>query len=141
MILETTYFDKSHKSLLEDIVGKPYSFWRSLKLKGIGSSRLMIENVSPNLKHYMNTVSDINYANIELRPQGILIYINKGLRNFIWAIPFYQLHIYKTPALSIHAQGKYIQFKNNRTFRENKTFFNKLKSFKINFDEPYNFLT
>lgn len=108
-------------------------------MKGIGSKRMIIEDVSTNLKNIINLVSDINYANIELRTGGILVYINKGLKNFTWVIPYYQLVIYKTNGASIHAQGKYIRFKNNKTFKENKAFFNKLLDQKIKHDEQYDF--
>lgn len=140
MILDTTYYSKEHKELIEDIVGKPYSLLQSLKLKGIGSKRLMIDDVSPNMKQYLNKVSDINYANIELRPKGILIHINKGLKTFSWIIPFYHLVIYKTNGSSIHAQGKFIHFKNNINFRENKSFFKKLLNAKVEYEQTYNVL-
>ena len=140
MILDTTYYSKEHKELIEDIVGKSYSLIQSLKLKGIGSKRLMIDDVSPNMKQYLNKVSDINYANIELRPKGILIHINKGLKTFSWIIPFYHLVIYKTNGSSIHAQGKFIHFKNNINFRENKSFFKKLLNAKVEYEQTYNVL-
>ena len=140
MILDTTYYSKELKELIEDIVGKPYSLIQSLKLKGIGSKRLMIDDVSPNMKQNLNKVSDINYANIELRPKGILIHINKGLKTFSWIIPFYHLVIYKTNGSSIHAQGKYIHFRNNTTFRENKQFFKKLLNAKVDYDQTYHAL-
>jgi hypothetical protein len=140
MILNSTHYNKEHKQLINDVVGLPFSFLEAFKMKGIGSKRMIIEDVSPNLQLYMNVVSDINYANIELRKNGILIFINKGLQNFTWAIPYYQLVIYKTNGTSIHAQGRYIHFKNNKTFKENKSFFNKMLDEKIRYDEKYNFL-
>ncbi|SEQ95537.1 hypothetical protein SAMN05421824_2659 [Hyunsoonleella jejuensis] len=139
MVLETTYFNKEHKQILIDLVGRPFTFLESFKMKGVGSKRMIIGEVSPNLSSYMNTVSDINYANIELRKSGILIFINKGLKNFTWAIPYYQLVMYKTNGASIHAQGKFIQFKNTKTFRENKKFFEKMLDEKIKYDERFNF--
>ena len=139
MILDSTYKNKDHKQLLLDVVGEPFTFLESLKMKGIGSKRMNINDVSPNLNTYLNTVSDINYANIELRKNGILIFINKGLQNFTWAIPYYQLVIYKTNGASIHAQGKFVHFKNNITFKENKLFFKKMLDEKIKYDEQYNF--
>jgi len=141
MILNTTHFHKDHKRLLMGVVGKQFSVLESLKMKGIGSKRMIIHDVSPNLKPYMNTVSDANYANIELREKGILILINKGLQNFTWAIPYYQLVMYRTNGASIHAQGKFIQFKNNITFKENKAFFEKMLDEKIKYVERYNFQT
>lgn len=141
MILNTTYSSKENKELINDIVGKAFTFFQSLKLKGVGSKRMIINEVSPNLDMVINKVSDVNYANIELRPKGVLIHINKGLQNFSWAIPYYQLVIYKTNGSSIHAQGKFIHFRNSKTFRENKSFFDKLFNEKIKFDEQYNFQT
>lgn len=119
---------------MNDLVGKPFSLFKSFKLGGIGSARMIIQETSPNMNQYLNTVSDINYANIELRPGGVLIRINKGLQNFTWAIPYYQLVIYKTDGSSIHAQGRYIRFARNKFFKENKKFFNKLLDLKIQYD-------
>lgn len=139
MILNTTHYQKEHKQLLKDVVGTSFSLLEAFKMKGVGSKRMIIGEVSPNLKSMMNKVSDINYANIELRKNGILIFINKGLQNFTWAIPYYQLVVYKTNGASIHAQGKFIQFKNTKTFKENKRFFEKMLDEKIKYDERYNF--
>ena len=141
MVLNTTHTNKENKELLNALVGKAYSFLQSLKLKGVGSKRMVIDNVSPNLKHLLNTVSDVNYTNIELRPKGILIHITKGLQNFTWAIPYYQLVIYKADGSSIHGQGRFIHFKNNKMLKENNLFFDKLLNEKIKFDEQYNFQT
>lgn len=139
MILDTTYQNKEHQNLIKDLVGKRFSFLQSIKMKGIGSKRMIIEEVSPNMKSYINTISDVNYANIELRPTGILIMINKGLSNFTWIIPYYQLVIYITNGSSIHAQGRFIKFRNNKTFKENKSFFDKLLDRKIEHESQYNF--
>jgi hypothetical protein len=139
LILDTTHSNKEHKTLIEDLIGRPFSFMESFKMRGVGSKRMIIENVSPNLQQHLNTISDINYANIEMRPNGILLYINKGLKNYTWVIPFYQLVIYKTNGISIHAQGKFVHFKNNKTFKENKTFMSKLFDTKMTFDEQYRF--
>lgn len=139
MILNTTHYEKEHKQLITDVVGRSFTLLESFKMKGIGSKRMIIGDVSPNLKTYLNKVADINYANIELRTNGILIFINKGLQNYTWAIPYYQLVMYKINGASIHAQGKFIQFKNTKTFKENKRFFEKMLDEKIKYDEQYNF--
>ena len=137
MVLNTTYYHKDHKQLLDDFVGKPYTIFESIKRGGIGSKRMIVNELSPNLRFITNTVADINYANIELRSKGVLIRITKGLKNFTWAIPFYQLVFYKTDFTSLHAQGKYIHFKNSKTFKENAGFFKNLMNEKIKFDEQY----
>ena len=134
MILETTHSNKKNIELINDLVGKPFKMLERIKLKGIGSKRMIIQKVSPNLNNYLNTVADVNYANIELRPGGILILINKGLRNFTWVIPYYQLVIYKSNGSSIHAQGRFINFKNNILLKENKGFIKKMIELKIKYD-------
>lgn len=137
--MDTTYFDKDHKQIFEEFVGKPYSLWESIKRGGIGSKRMIVKQVSPNLNYITNIISDINYANIELRKKGILIRISKGLKSFTWAIPFYQLVFYKSDFTSIHAQGKFIHFNNSKTFRENKHFFQVILKEKMKFDQQYIF--
>lgn len=141
MLVETTYDNKEDKAIVNDLVGKPFSILQTLKMNGTGSKRMIVEEVSPNMNLLINSVSDINYANIELRPKGIVIRINKGLRNFAWAIPFYHLVMYKINGSSIHAQGRFIHFKNNKTFKENKPFFDKLMDQKIKYDMQYDFLS
>lgn len=139
LLLNTTHTNKDNDKLINEIVGKPYSFFQSIKMKGTGSKRMIIDDVSPNLASVINKVNDINYGNIELRPRGILIHITKGLKNFTWAIPMYQLVIYRTNGSSIHANGKFVHFRNNKTFKENKSFFDRLLALKVDFDKQYNF--
>lgn len=137
MIYDTTYNNKEAKEVFEVLLGKPYTFLKALKLGGVGSKRMMIEQVSPKFLSMMNNVSDINYGNIELREKGIIVHINKGLKNYSWAIPFYQLHIYNTQTFSIHAQGNFVQFKKNNLLRENKSFLDKLVDLKIKNSKLY----
>lgn len=139
MIFNTTHTNKDATATINDLLGKPYSFIQSIKLKGTGSKRMMIDDVSIGFKKIMNTVSDINYGNIELREKGLLVHINKGLKNYSWAIPFYQLHIYKTNGFSIHAQGNFVRFKSNKLLKENKKFIDKLIDLKIESDKQFDF--
>ncbi|MFD1064362.1 hypothetical protein ACFQ1Q_14000 [Winogradskyella litorisediminis] len=137
MIINTTHHNPKHKQIIADIVGDQYSLVQKLKMNGVGSKRMIVGDVSPNMKNLMNRVSDINYASIELRPKGILVRITQGLKNFTWIIPFYQLVIYKTNGSSIHAQGKFIHFIDSKSFKENKGFFQKLMNEKIKYDQQY----
>jgi len=130
LVLDTTYYNKEHKQILDNFVGKSYTFFEAIKRRGIGSKRMIVDKVSPNLNSVLNTVSDINYANIEMRKKGILIHITKGHQNYTWAIPYYHLVFYKTDGMSIHAQGKFIHFKKSKSFFENKKF---LRSLNIKF--------
>ncbi|MFY0631442.1 MAG: hypothetical protein JXR05_13745 [Flavobacteriaceae bacterium] len=137
MIFNTTYTNNEAKELINVSLGLPFTFLQSLRMGGIGSKRMIIEEVSDNLDNLLNKVSDINYGNIELRPDGIVVRINKGLENYSWGIPYRQLVIYKTYGLSIHAQGKFIRFANNKTFKENKSFFKKMIRLKVKNQERF----
>ena len=139
LLLNTTHRNKDNTKLINDRVGKAYSIMQSFKIKGTGSKRMIIDEVSPNLASVINKIGDTNYGNIEIRPNGILIHITKGHKNFTWAIPYYQLVIYKINGTSIHANGKFVHFRNSKTFKENKSFFNKLFDIKVKYDEQYNF--
>ncbi|QXP58193.1 hypothetical protein [Olleya sp. HaHaR_3_96] len=139
MLLNTTHTSKANKDRINNLVGPSFTLLESIKLRGIGSKRMVVDKVSPNMASILNVVSDTNYGNIELRPKGVLIHVTKGLQNFTWAIPYYQLVVYKTDGSSIHANGKFIHFRNDKTFKENKAFFDKLMNEKIKYDEQFNF--
>jgi hypothetical protein len=139
MIFNTTLKNKDATATINDLLGEPYSFVKAIKLGGVGSKRMIIDDVSPGFLKLINAVSDINYGNIELREKGIVIHINKGLKNFSWAIPYYQLHTYKTEGFSIHAQGNFVRFKNNKLLKENKNFIDKIINCKIENNKQYDF--
>ena len=139
MIFNTTLKNKDATATMNDLLGKPYSFVKAIKLGGVGSKRMIIDAVSPGFLKLINAVSDINYGNIELREKGIVIHINKGLKNFSWAIPYYQLHTYKTEGFSIHAQGNFVRFKSNKLLKENKNFIDKIINCKTENNKQYDF--
>ena len=111
MIVNTTYTNKETARIIDDLIGPSYSFFEAIRRKGVGSKRMIVSSVSEGFQKVMNTVSDINYANIELREKGILVHINKGLNAYSWAIPYYQLHTYKTNGYSIYAQGNFVNLR------------------------------
>lgn len=128
MIINTTYRDKEAAKLIDSHLGEAFPLLKRIKLKGIGSKRMIINDVSPKMKQYLNTVDDLNYGNIELRPKGILIHIHKKLNSFSWIVPYYKLHIYTAAHFSIHANGNFIQFKKNKLYQENKAFIKKMQT-------------
>ena len=139
MIFDTTLQNKDNEILMTDIVGRRFSFFESIKMNGIGSKRMIIESVSPSMDRLMNTVSDINHANIELRKNGIIVHINQGLKTYSWVIPFHQLHTYHSDGFSIHANGSHVRFMNNKLLKENKMFLSKMMNLKAKSQEQFNF--
>jgi len=139
MIFDTTHKNKEAGLMTDELLGKAYSFIEAIKLKGVGSKKMMIKEVSPKFYSILNTVSDINYANIELRKKGIIVHITKGHKTFSWAIPFYQLTIYQTNGFSIYAQGNFVRFQNNKFLKENKNFLKRLVDLKCEDSKKYEF--
>lgn len=137
MLLNTTYRNQENEDLIEELVGKPFSLRRKLLLGGIGSGRMVIDEVSPRLEKTLSNGADLNYANIELRPKGILIRITRRHDNFTWIIPYYHLNIYKTEGLSVHGQGHFLHFRSNQMLYNNKSFFRKLSDLKLEFMKDY----
>ncbi len=137
MLLNTTYKNEENELIIEELVGKPFSLRKKLMMGGVGSGRMVIEEVSPKLEMTLMNGQDLNYANIELRPRGVLIRITRRLDNFTWIIPYYQLHIYKTEGLSIHGQGQFLHFRENQMLYNNKPFFKKLSNLKLEYMKDY----
>jgi len=137
MILNTTYTNKDNDATIDNLVGKSYSFFTKLRMKGIGSGRMIIDKVSPKLNRALLNGPDLNYANIELRPKGILVRITRRLDNFTWIIPYYQLYTYMTNGLSIHGQGEFLHFRNDRFYKNNKEFIRKMLNLKVIFTKDY----
>ena len=138
MIYNTSYKNDKIKAEIDAKMGKPFSLWKRLKLGGIGSSRMIIEEVSVKMIPYISKVSDINYLNIELRPNGILVHITKALEKFSWTIPYYQLSIFNSDLYSIHSQGQFIKVRKDNYYNLNKNFLDKLLERKSDFLKELN---
>ena len=55
-------------------------------MKGVHCKNLLIDDVSPNFKEYLNSTSD-NYSNLELRPFGVIIKFKKALKIILGSSP------------------------------------------------------
>ena len=131
-IHDTTHQTIEINKLINDEMGKPYSFLERIKLRGTCSSRMIIDCFSNDLDYLDNKLGDTQYANIELRPKGIIVRINKSLNTFAWTIPFYYLAIFNDAFFTIHAQGSFIKFK-KVSWKHNKKFIQKIIELKGDF--------
>ena len=132
MIYNRTLFDKDEAKEINTILGDSFSFFQILKLRGIGSSRFVVDSVSEKLSQTINRVSDINYCSIELRPKGILVNITQQINLFSWVIPYYKLVIFNSNTFSIHANGSYIKMVKDKNYSNNKKFISKMLKLKQN---------
>ena len=126
MIFNSTYTDKEKELEVEKLIGKKYGLISSIRLNGVGSKRLIVQETSQNLKKIIIQKSDLIYSNIEIRSGGVIVFIAEGLNRYSWVIPYYKLVIYKTPNYSIHSDGNFIRFSNDLNIKENLKFFKKL---------------
>lgn len=133
MLFNTTYRNKDYEKESNHTLGKSFSFIEKIQLGGVGSSRLVMEQLSTNLQppNMQNIATD--YANIELRPKGIIIHFANRLERYSWIIPYYRLVMYQSQTFSIHSSGNFIQFKRNKNYTDNKKFLQKMSDLKNKF--------
>ena len=126
MLFNTSHTNKEYTKTSVEILGDPYSLLEKIKLGGVGSSRFVISQLSAKLQpKNMETIA-INYANIELRPKGIIVHFTNRLDRYSWIIPYYRLVVYNSQTFSIHASGQFIKFSKNKNYLDNKTFIDKM---------------
>lgn len=111
MLYDTSIKDKRVRDEIIQHVGRPYSLWDLFKVGSIGSSRMEIVAHSKLFSGIMAQGKQAVFANIALRPNGIMVIINVRLSNYSWVIPYHYLSLYKTEVLSIHSQGEFLKFK------------------------------
>lgn len=133
MLFNTSYKNKEFSKESNVALGSSFSFSERIKLGGIGSSRLVIEKFSPKLRPENMQSIVFNYANIELRPKGIIIHFANKLDRYSWIVPYYSLVVFSAQTFSIHSNGDFIQFKKNKNYIENKKFIAKLLELKVKF--------
>ena len=110
MLFNTSYFDKKIEKQINETIGGRFSFKERFRLKGIGSKRLTIMNISEEYKKHLNAEHYQSKANIELRPKGIIIHFKHKLQVYSWIMPFSDLQIKNGKGLSITSNGKFIDF-------------------------------
>lgn len=140
MIYNSTYNDIEKEIETNNLVGKKYNLIKSIRLGGIGSKRLVVEDLGMNFKKLIQQKTDLIYSNVELRDKGIIVYIVDGQKRFTWVIPFYKLVIYKSPTFSIHSDGNFIRYSNKLNHKQNLLFFKKILDHKYNFNIQNNYI-
>ena len=128
-----TYKNKETEKEINAEMGKPFGLIEKLRLGGIGSRRMIIENFSEDISSLALKVSGIQYANIELRPNGIIVHINQGIYTHAWTIPYFRLSIFNGDFFTIHGGGSHIQFNKEKSWKENKDFLQKILKLKSEF--------
>ena len=130
MILKGNLKEAVNKSYVERLLGNRYSFICRLKNSNCRSNKMSIPEWLDS-SGALDQIAELSCF-IELRPTGILIHLKQSNQNFLWPIPFYQLIVYKTKVITLHADGKFIRF-HLRDFNLNNSFFRKMMRAKGHF--------
>lgn len=139
MLFDTTQRNNNAIELSNDLVGKPFSVFKAIRIGGVGSKKMIIEDCSNNIQVLLNNTNNKNYCSIELRPNGILVLLNIGLQNFTWAIAFKDLTVEISENITIKSKDSFISVKRKKS-TENNEFFKKLNSIKVKNQLKFNFI-
>lgn len=122
MVFDSTHPNEDFDQCALTKLGPAYGLIDRIRMGRIGSRRMMIHSYSEGFWPLKNKFQDILYANIELRPNGIVVYAVNGGKRMGWVVAYHELIIFDSDHFSIHAQGLVIKFEKNRNYTENKSF-------------------
>jgi len=110
MIIRDTYNDKQVKQSIEIKVGRKFSPWERLKMRGVGSQRFTILEASDEIEELLSNDSKLNHCNIELRTRGMIMRFQSKSETYAWLLPFQFLNIYRVGSkLNIYGREHFIK--------------------------------
>ncbi len=134
MLFDTSVNDKDTRQSIKSSVGRPYNLV-DMMFRGVGNigcSRMEVTAYSKLFNAIMQKKKQAVFANIALRPKGLIVVLSIRTSNYSWVIPFHYLSVFKTKELVIHGQGEYLKFK--LLGDQNKQFISKI----LKLQEAYN---
>lgn len=127
MLVNISFLDRKTQELIDTTVGQAFPLIERLKMKGVGSPRLLITDGSPDLKALFEVNLDTTYCNVELRPKGIIIRFRSLLDTYALIIPYYSLTVYQMAELwQFHIDGQFISAVPELNKNSNRKFLIKL---------------
>jgi hypothetical protein len=119
MILNTTYLEKDIVRKINKLVGQPFSFLKRIKMKGVGSHRMIIDDYSDGFMEYFTKNMSLRYCNFELRPNGIIVHFSYRYDRYSWIIPYYRLSMFRSDSFSVHANGEFLRIRKDMNLKRN----------------------
>lgn len=120
MILDTTYMPKDMIAMIDEKLGKSFSFLDRIRMGGSGSHRMIIEEHSHTFEAILSRNNSTNYCSIELRPKGVIVHNHKRLNAYSWLVPYHHMSIFKSGTFNIHAAGEFLKLRLDRNYDMNK---------------------
>ncbi|MDA9106698.1 hypothetical protein N9J98_00650 [Flavobacteriaceae bacterium] len=95
MLRNVSYNNSIISNEIEILVGKQFTILERIKMKGIGSSNLLIQYSNDKINNLLNLDNNLNKCNIEIRPKGIIIRFKVLLETYALVMPYYKLKVFK----------------------------------------------
>lgn len=95
MLRNVSYNNQQITREINELLGPPYSMMQRLKMRGNGSPRVVVVEASKEIAELLTVDNRRHYANIEIRPNGIIVGFRSRLEAYALVIPYYKLVIYK----------------------------------------------
>ncbi len=126
MLLNVSYNNKLTSRKINSEVGMPFPLSTRIKMRGIGSSKLIITTASVQINNLLVLDSNRNQCNIEMRPNGIIVGFRSLLESYALVIPYYKLVLYKgkSEEYSIYRDDYFIKIEAKE--KATHTFMNKV---------------
>lgn len=111
MILDVSYNNKAITEKINLRLGKPFTFRERITMRGIGSPKLILTDMSIQINNLMSLDNNRNVCNIEMRPKGIILGFRSLLNSYALIIPYYKLVLSKgrPEEYSIHKDNYFVK--------------------------------
>ena len=113
MLRNVSYKNEKQELEINELVGKPFGLFKRIKEGGVGSGKLLITKADEDIENLLILDHNLNYCNIEMRPNGIIVYFRVLLETYALIIPYYKLVIFKVDAqeYTINIDQKFVKIK------------------------------
>ena len=113
MLRNVSYKNEKQELEINELVGKPFGLFKRIKEGGVGSGNLLITKADKVIENLLILDHNLNYCNIEMRPNGIIVYFRVLLETYALIIPYYKLVIFKVDAqeYTLNIDQKFVKIK------------------------------
>ncbi len=109
---------------IDNALGTEFFLRKSFNFNKSGA--LEVDTLSPIFQYQMKFPQyDLN-VEVEIRPKGIVVYLNNTKKSIAWIIPYYKLVIFQSRYYGIHSNGHFIRFYKQYLSPDQSSFFKKI---------------
>ena len=82
MLRNVSYKNEKQELEINELVFKPFGLFKRIKEGGVGSGKLLITKADKDIENLLILDHNLNYCNIEMRPNGIIVYFRVLLETY-----------------------------------------------------------